>query len=185
MNLLYNAFEVNIMSKTFLGSKIDLKASNSIKSALDSAFGSNQNLFVSQISDLAGIDSTTIQNWVKRDFVSNPKGKKYNREQTIKIFLLNALRGSLALEKASALIEKAVLNASISYEALFSCLGAVLIRADSFNIVDQNGLEGIIDDELYSLDLKNEFVAKALLVMTLACLSSSLKANAEDILGQI
>ncbi len=50
------------------------------------------------------INSTHVQNWVRRKYIPNPQKKKYNREQVANILLINDLRNILPLEKITRLL---------------------------------------------------------------------------------
>jgi len=61
-------------------------------------------LTLSQVSSITGLESYTIQNWVKRGFLSNPKNKRYNMEQVCRIITINMLKGALPLERICSLL---------------------------------------------------------------------------------
>ena len=44
---------------------------------------------LSQVKAITGLEGSTIQNWVKRGWVSNPKGKKYDERQLPRILLIS------------------------------------------------------------------------------------------------
>ncbi|MFZ3102023.1 MAG: DUF1836 domain-containing protein [Desulfitobacteriaceae bacterium] len=59
---------------------------------------------VAQLVSKNDINSTHIQNWVRRKYLPNPEKKKYNREQVANILLINDLRNILPLERISNLL---------------------------------------------------------------------------------
>jgi hypothetical protein len=61
-------------------------------------------LSLSQVASVTGLESHTIQNWVKRGFLAPPQGKKYDLEQLCRIINLNLLKGSLSLEQGCDLM---------------------------------------------------------------------------------
>jgi len=61
-------------------------------------------LVLSQICQLTGLEGHTIQNWVKRKFISPPIKKKYNRNQVCRIFNINLLKDTFTLEQAVTLL---------------------------------------------------------------------------------
>lgn len=67
-------------------------------------------MMLSQVVEVArhvsqnDINSTRIQNWVRRKYLPHPEGKKYNREQVANILLINDLRNILPLERISGLL---------------------------------------------------------------------------------
>lgn len=66
---------------------------------------STNGLTLSQLRDMTGLESTTIQNWVKRGWVANPLGKRYGEVQVARVLLINMLRGGMQLEHIAALMQ--------------------------------------------------------------------------------
>ena len=61
-------------------------------------------LTLSQVSAVTGLENHTIQNWVKRGFLSPPRGKRYDMEQVCRIINMNMLKGTLQLEQVCGLM---------------------------------------------------------------------------------
>lgn len=59
---------------------------------------------LSQVSAISGLEPYMIQNWVRRKYLPNPQGKKYNQNQLCRILTINLLRKSMAIEKVCALL---------------------------------------------------------------------------------
>lgn len=55
-------------------------------------------LVLSQVCTITGLESHTVQNWVKRKFVSPPKDKKYSKNQLCRIICINLLKDALPLD---------------------------------------------------------------------------------------
>ena len=72
-------------------------------------------LTLSQVSSITGLEPYAIQNWVKRGFLSAPKGKRYNQEQVCRIITINMLKGALPLEKICGLLQ--YINGDLTDEA--------------------------------------------------------------------
>ena len=72
-------------------------------------------LTLSQVATVTGLESHTVQNWVKRGFLSPPRGKKYDLEQLCRIINLNLLKGTLQLEQVCSLM--AYLNGRLEDES--------------------------------------------------------------------
>ena len=62
-------------------------------------------MVLSQVAAITGLEPYTIQNWVKRGFLSAPKNKRYDMEQVCRIITINMLKGSLTLEKICSLMQ--------------------------------------------------------------------------------
>ena len=56
-------------------------------------------LTLSQVASISGLENHTIQNWVKRHYLSPPVGKRYNMEQVCRILNINILKGNLPIEQ--------------------------------------------------------------------------------------
>ena len=72
-------------------------------------------LTLSQVSSVTGLESYTIQNWVKRGFLAGPQNKRYNMEQVCRIIIINMLKGALPLEQICQLIR--YINGSLTDES--------------------------------------------------------------------
>ena len=59
---------------------------------------------LSQISAITGLESYTIQNWVKRGFLTAPVNKRYTLRQLCRIIHINMLKGTLPLERICSLL---------------------------------------------------------------------------------
>ena len=58
----------------------------------------------SQVANLTGLEPHAIQNWVKRGFVSPPKGKRYTQRQLSRILIINMLKSALPMERICSLL---------------------------------------------------------------------------------
>ena len=72
-------------------------------------------LTLSQVSSITGLESYTIQNWVKRGFLAPPQNKRYNMEQVCRLLIINMLKGALPLEQICQLIS--YINGSLTDES--------------------------------------------------------------------
>lgn len=61
-------------------------------------------LTLSQICSLSKLESSTIQNWIKRGYVPNPIFKKYRERHLARILLISALRESMQIDRVGALL---------------------------------------------------------------------------------
>ena len=60
---------------------------------------------LSQVAGITGLEPYTIQNWVKRKFVSSPVKKVYSKEQFARIVIINMLRESLQIDSICNLLQ--------------------------------------------------------------------------------
>ena len=61
-------------------------------------------MVLSQVSAVTGLEPYTIQNWVKRGFLTNPVGKKYTLRQLCRILNINMLKDALRMEEICGLM---------------------------------------------------------------------------------
>ena len=61
-------------------------------------------MVLSQVSAITGLESYTIQNWVKRGFLTAPQNKRYTLRQLCRIIHINMLKGVLPLERICGLL---------------------------------------------------------------------------------
>ncbi len=59
---------------------------------------------LSQVRDISGLDGSTLQNWVKRGWISNTINKLYPINTFARIIIINMLRDSMQLSKISYLL---------------------------------------------------------------------------------
>ncbi len=62
-------------------------------------------MVLSQVAGVTGLESHTVQNWVKRGFLSNPVQKRYNLRQLCRILNINMLKAALPLEAICGLLQ--------------------------------------------------------------------------------
>lgn len=71
---------------------------------LDKIFFITDGIMLSQIREITGIDSSTLQNWVKRGWVGKPNNKRYSKDQLARILIINMLRRNTQLERIDFLL---------------------------------------------------------------------------------
>ena len=59
---------------------------------------------LSQVTGITGLEAYTVQNWVKRGFLTSPVGKRYTLRQLCRILNINMLRGSMPIERICKLL---------------------------------------------------------------------------------
>ena len=61
-------------------------------------------MVLSQVASVTGLESYTVQNWVKRGFLPPPEQKRYTLRQLCRIININMLRSSLSMERICGLL---------------------------------------------------------------------------------
>ena len=62
-------------------------------------------MVLSQVANITGLESYTIQNWVKRGFLTPPQNKRYTLRQLCRILNINMLKAALPLESICGLLQ--------------------------------------------------------------------------------
>ena len=84
--------------------QMDLQGGQDYRRTFDAVFAITGGIYLSQLSEMVGVPGATLQNWVKRGFVTNPVNKRYTRRQTCRIILIALLRHSLQIEEIILLL---------------------------------------------------------------------------------
>lgn len=171
------------------------------ESARDSAFSAVQpvldatgGLTLSQLSKLTGLGGTTIQNWIKRGWVSSPKGKKYAEKQVLRILLINMLKDSMKLEdiaRVMSYVNGDVEDCSddiISDIHLYNILCRIIFTAEDKGISGSEEVGQLIDTEIrsHSDDIANAVkLRKAMFVMVIGYRCGVLKRQMEEVLSGV
>lgn len=61
-------------------------------------------IVLSQVSSITGLEPYTVQNWVKRGFLTSPQRKRYTLRQLCRIININMLKGVLPMERICGLL---------------------------------------------------------------------------------
>ena len=61
-------------------------------------------ILLTQVRNVSGVDGSTLQNWVKRGWISNTKNKLYSIDGFARIIIINMLRDTMQLSKISFLL---------------------------------------------------------------------------------
>ena len=70
---------------------------------------------LSQVTAVTGLEAHTVQNWVKRGFLSSPVGKRYSLRQLCRILNINMLHGSMPIDRICSLLS--YVNGQLSDES--------------------------------------------------------------------
>ena len=166
-------------------------------SVLDPIFAvSSGGLLLSQVTELTGLGAATIQNWVKRGWVSNPVNKRYGELHVARILLINLLRPAMKLENIAALLR--YVNGSVDDRAddiipetqLYSLLCSVLTRLEpQDSIITHESIITLIGAQLEGYegpvaDAK-ERLENAMRIMVLNIAASRLMQQADALFSRL
>ena len=152
-------------------------------------------LTLSQLSKLSGLEGSTIQNWIKRGWVSSTKGKKYSEKQVLRVLLINMLHGAMKLEnivKLMAYINGDVEDTSddiIDDIVLYNILCRLIFTAEDEGIYSSEQVRELVSRGIAEcrsdIHSDEEKLHKAMYVMVMAYRCACLKAEMEKGLNEI
>lgn len=178
------------MLTTIPGTKLPLKehSEHQISDVLSPIFSMTNGLTLSQVTEITGLEGTTIQNWVKRGWVAKPLDKRYGEQQVLRIILINILRGSMKLEHIAELmvyINGEVEDRSddlVSEKELLNMLELVLRRCNKDKSLDniENHVHAQLADYIGPTADAKERLFNTLVIMALAYISTLLREKCEE-----
>ncbi len=147
-------------------------------------------LSLSQVSRITGLEAYTIQNWVKRGFLSSPVNKRYDMEQVCRIININILKGAVPLEQIVKLM--AYLNGNLTDESddlvddtmLFFLFVKLAARARYIGGTKawDDALVEVTEDYVEPVPGAREKLIKVLEVMLTIWCANQLKAQADQMM---
>ena len=72
-------------------------------------------MMLSQVAAVTGLEPYTIQNWVKRGFLTSPVQKRYTLRQLCRVLNINMLKSALPMEEICGLLQ--YINGDLSDES--------------------------------------------------------------------
>lgn len=159
--------------------------------ALRPVFATTGGLLLSQVCFITGVEASTIQNWVKRGWVTAPDHKRYGEFQVARILVIDTLRSALSLDKIVNLMT--YVNGRVddrTDDIIDDCDLYVLIKKgitaldELGKLVSEKRLVKLVDDIIGDyrgpLPDSRQRLTGALKVMLLGYLSAKMKASAEE-----
>ena len=152
-------------------------------------------LVLSQVAQITGLEGHTVQNWIKRKFLSHPENKKYNREQLCRIMNINILKDCFTLDQTEFILN--YINNAISgddsfddsdlYQYFVNVLAA--LQCGRGASADAAGLDaviaGVITDYEGNFKFMRHRLAMVLKIMVTAYESLEIKLKAMELYQQL
>jgi len=150
-------------------------------------------MVLSQVSNISGLEPYTIQNWVKRGYLTPPEKKRYTQRQLCRILIINMLRSALPLERICGLLQ--YINGHLDDESddliddsqLYFLFVKLAVYHRQMN--DTRGrdtyLEKILRDYREPVPGAKKRVEKVLQIMLTAWAASQLRQVAETMVAQL
>ena len=162
---------------------------------LKKVFFVSEGVMLTQIRDISGIDSSTLQNWTKRGWVANAKLKKYNMDQVAHILIINMLRSCMQLEHIAFLIQ--YINGSVEdrsddiitdsqlYDSICRILEHIINTGDCSLEEIAEYVAKITEDYVEPVDGARERLNRALEIIVVTYYSTLLKRRATTLLENL
>lgn len=147
-------------------------------------------IVLSQVSAITGLESYTVQNWVKREFLPPPEQKRYNMNQLCRIIIINMLKNVLPMEKITCLISYVNGDLDDTSDDLIDDAKLyflfVKLAARANNEISLEELENLLDSSLTEyiepVPGAKERVRTVLNIMLTAWFAARLQKKADDML---
>ncbi len=162
---------------------------------LKKVFFVSEGVMLTQIRDISGIDSSTLQNWTKRGWVANARLKKYNMDQVAHILIINMLRSCMQLEHIAFLVQ--YINGSVEdrsddiitdsqlYDYICRILEHIINTGDCSLEEISECVEKITGDYVEPIDGARERLNRALEIIVVTYYSTLLKRRATQLLENL
>ena len=150
-------------------------------------------IVLSQVSGITGLEAYTVQNWVKRGFLTPPDHKRYSLRQLCRIININMLKNVLPMERIVGLMS--YINGHLDDESDDMIDDATLyfmfvrLAAQARVMNNPQGRDACIANELAAyrepVPGARERVEKVLRIMLTAWASAQLRQSAEQMLENL
>ena len=162
------------------GTTVEMNMENGVQDFLNSLFAAN-GLVLSQVLQLTGLSAHTVQNWVKRKFVSPPVGKKYDCDQFCTIVIINMLNDTFQIDQITRMIDYIKATAAGAPTLIYTCFADLLALVPADAIRAATKLDAMISSVLHKHSVEKaaqDRLKKVLKIMLLAHISAQIKGEA-------
>lgn len=150
-------------------------------------------IVLSQVAGITGLEPYTVQNWVKRGFLTAPVRKRYTLRQLCRIININMLKGILPMERICGML--GYINGQLNDESddviddseLYFMFVRLAARAKELdNETERDALlEQAMADYAEPVPGAKERVKQVLRIMLTAYVAARMRQEAENMLQQI
>ena len=150
-------------------------------------------IVLSQVASITGLEAYTIQNWVKRGFLTKPQQKKYTLRQLCRILNINMLKAALPMEEICGLLQ--YINGTLNDESddliddsqLYFLFLRLVINHHQMNTPEKREslLASALADYAEPTPGARERVEKVLRIMLTAWAAAQLKARVDTMMKEL
>lgn len=184
-------------SETIPGTLLDRKQTDGLTGMafLRHLFFGTDGVMIATIRNVSGIDTSTLQNWVKRGWVANSRCRRYNIEQVAHILIINMLRSCMQLDHINFIIRYIngdVADASddiIPETRLYDLICRILDAMNEAPVCDAAAVHAIVERE--TADYREPFAGArqrlktALEIIAVTYCAATVKSYADRLLEEI
>lgn len=183
------------MGTTLPGTTIEISAFDKgvSRTLFDGIFAAG-GVTLAQVAVMTGLEPYSIQNWVKRGFVSSPVHRLYSKNQFARIVIINLLRESFQIDRICTLL--GYLNGCLNDERddvipdselyhMYTDMIAVCGDAARDKAAVQRAAEAAAESYVEPIPGAKRRLVKILQVMMYAYYSSMSRREAEVLLSQL
>ena len=173
-----------MLSKTIPGTNISYKDYDETFENYRRMVSMTGGLSLGQICKITGLQTSTIQNWVKRSYVPHPENKKYFERHISRILLIASLKDCMNIEEVGKLMvlingdtddeSDDIVNETQLYDYLCK-----IIQSLSFDDLRERTIDKVVDVVIKDETIHKDRLILALKTMTYAYISgiTSQKTN--------
>ena len=150
-------------------------------------------MVLSQVASITGLEPYTVQNWVKRGFLSPPKNKRYTLQQLCRILHINMLKEVMPLERICSLLR--YINGKLDQEdddiiddaVLYFLFVRLAARAKQLDdpVVWKRAMDEALCNYQEPVPGARERIEKALRIMLIANVACKMAQTAERMLDEL
>ena len=150
-------------------------------------------MVLSQVASITGLEAYTVQNWVKRGFLSPPRDKRYSMRQLCRIINIRMLKGVLSMEQICGLL--GYLNGQLDDESddliddsqLYFMFVRLASRSSKRDSRDQweASIQEVLKDYQEPAPGAKERITTVLRIMLTAWFAARMRQEAERMLSEI
>ena len=162
---------------------------------LNKMFFITDGVMMGEIRNISGIDTSTLQNWVKRHWVANSKLKKYDIDQVAHILIINMLRSCMQLDRISFLIR--YINGNVESDGddiikdsiLYDYICRIIDKLTENDCVPEQKIKQYIGEVIADYEEKiggaRKRLENALEIIIIAYYASLMKQHADSMLEEL
>ena len=172
--------------------KVPEKNAEQIRQVFSSLFLGG-GIVLSQVSAVTGLESYTVQNWVKRGFLPPPEKKRYTLRQLCRIMNIHMLKSVVPMERICGLLT--YINGHLDDESddiiddsqLYFMFVELAVQAGQLQEPEmrEQALAAVLDTYAEPVPGARERVEKVLRIMLTGWLAARLQQQTEQLINQI